>query len=244
MTSLPRALIVDDEAPARARLAALLTELQQVEVVGEAADAAQALARCEELHPDVVYLDVRMPGMSGLELARHLMGLDAPPAVIFTTAYDEHALEAFETHALGYLLKPVRKEKLAAATGRAVRLGARQLEALAPAAPRTHLALRQRDGMRLLRVEEVICLVADQKYVTVRHPGGDDLIEDSLRQLETELGAGFIRIHRNTLVNRACVAALERNAEGQYLLRLRGIAEPLAVSRRLAAEVKEALERH
>lgn len=238
-----RALIVDDEEPARSRLRALLLELPGVEVVGEAPDGMQALARCEELRPDVVYLDVRMPGMSGLELAHHLARLDAPPAVIFTTAHDEHAMEAFEAQAVGYLLKPVRSEKLAAATGRASRLSTRQLHAMVPVAPRTHLALRQRDGIRLLRVEEVISLVADQKYITVRHAAGEDLIEDSLRQLETELGALFIRIHRNTLVNRSFVETMERGAEGQYLLRLRGVAEPLGVSRRLVTEVKDALER-
>ncbi len=242
--SLLKAIVVDDEAPARSRLKALLAELGQVEVAAEAADAAQALTRCVELRPDVVYLDVRMPGMSGLELARHLMGLDAPPAVIFTTAHDEHALEAFETQAVGYLLKPLRKEKLAAATERASRLNPRQMQAMTSVAPRTHLSLRQRDGVRLLRVEQIICLVADQKYVTVRHLDGENLIEDSLRQLEQELGAGFVRIHRNTLVNRAFVESLERGDEGQYLLRLRGTPKPLSVSRRLAAEVKDALDAH
>src|SRR5690606_36452321 len=109
---------------------------------------------------------------------------------------------------------------------------------------RTHLSLRQRDGVRLLRVEQIICLVADQKYVTVRHLDGENRIEDSLRQLEQELGAGFVRIHRNTLVNRAFVESLERGDEGQYLLRLRGTPKSLSVSRRLAAEVKDALDAH
>lgn len=237
-----RALVVDDEAPARARLTALLRDLGQVEVVGEAPDAAAALARCDELRPDVVYLDVRMPGMSGLELARHLATLPEPPAVVFTTAHDEHAMEAFETQAVGYLLKPVRKEKLAAATERASRLTGTQLHGVAAVAPRSHLALRQRDGLRLLRIEEVICLVADQKYVTVRHAGGEALIEESLRQLEQELGRAFVRIHRNTLVNRACIEQLVRGADGHYVVHLRGLVEPLAVSRRLAADVREALD--
>lgn len=237
-----RALIVDDEPPARARLAALLAELRQVEVVGEAANAAQALECCTQLSPDLLYLDIRMPGMSGLELARHLATLAEPPAVIFTTAHDEHAMEAFEAHAIGYLLKPVRREKLAAATERASRLGTRQLQAMAPVAPRTHLALRLRDGLRLLPVAEVICLVADRKYVTVHHLQGQALVEDSLRQLELELGGDFLRIHRNTLANRRYIEALERNDAGQHLLRLRGLAEPLAVSRRLAALVRERLQ--
>ncbi len=234
-----RALVVDDEAPARVRLMALLRELDQVEVVGEARDAAEALRQLNQLEPELLYLDVRMPGMSGLELARHLAGLADPPAVIFTTAHDEHAMEAFEAEAVGYLLKPVRKEKLAAATERAQRLTTRQLDAVA--APRTHLAVRARDGVRLLRVEDIICLLAEQKYTTVRHTGGEDLIEDSLRTLEDELGAHFLRVHRSALVNREFIEAVERSDDGTHLIRLRGIAEPLPVSRRLAGELKARL---
>jgi two-component system response regulator AlgR len=234
-----RALVVDDERPARERLMTLLRELDQVEVVGEARDAAEALRQLDQLEPELLYLDVRMPGMSGLELARHLATLDAPPAVIFTTAHDEHAMEAFEAEAVGYLLKPVRKEKLAAATERAQRLTTQQLDAVA--APRTHLAVRARDGVRLLRVEDIICLLAEQKYTTVRHTGGEDLIEDSLRTLEDELGARFLRVHRSALVNREFIAAVERNDDGTHLIRLRGMPEPLPVSRRLAGELKARL---
>jgi two-component system, LytTR family, response regulator AlgR len=236
-----RALVVDDEQPARERLASLLRELGQVEVVGEARSATEALARIEELDPDVLYLDVRMPGMSGLELARHLGTLDDPPTIIFTTAYDEHAMAAFEAQAVGYLLKPVRKEKLAAATERAQRLTPRQLGAVAGPAPRTHLAVRQREGIKLLRVEDIICLVAEQKYTTVRHVGGEDLIDDSLRTLESEFGERFLRIHRSTLVNRDCIEALERDTAGQPCVRLRGSGELLPVSRRLLSDLKSRL---
>lgn len=236
-----KALVVDDEQPARLRLIALLRELDQVEVVGEACHAVEALQRIYELDPDVLYLDVRMPGMSGLELARHLGGLDNPPAIIFTTAHDEHAMEAFEAEAVGYLLKPVRKEKLAAATERANRLTPVQLGAVAERAPRTHLSVRQRDGIKLLRLDEVIRLVAEQKYTTVHHVGGEDLIDDSLRTLEVELGDRFLRIHRSALVNRDFIEAIERNDEGHHLVRLRGIAEPMQVSRRLVAEIKARL---
>ncbi|MEO6080182.1 MAG: LytTR family DNA-binding domain-containing protein [Steroidobacteraceae bacterium] len=236
-----RALVVDDEQPARARLAALLLELGQVEVVGEARNATEALQRIEELAPDLLYLDVRMPGMSGLELARHLGSLDDPPAIIFTTAHDEHAMEAFEAEAVGYLLKPVRKEKLAAATQRAQQLTQRQLGSVASVAPRTHLAVRQRDGIRLLRLDDVIRLVAEQKYTTVHHTGGEDLIDDSLRTLAAELGDRFVRIHRSALVNRNFIEAVERNAEGHHLIRLRGVSEPMQVSRRLVAELKTRL---
>jgi two-component system, LytTR family, response regulator AlgR len=227
-----KALVVDDEQPARERLTALLHELGQVEVVGEARNAVEALQRIYELAPEVLYLDVRMPGMSGLELARHLGTLDDPPAIIFTTAHDEHAMEAFEAEAVGYLLKPVRKEKLAAATDRAQRLTPAQLEEVAEHAPRTHLSVRQRDGIKLLS------LVADQKYTTVHHVGGEDLVDDSLRTLEAELGERFLRIHRSTLVNRDFIEAIERDAEGHYMVRLRGGAERMHVSRRLVADLK------
>jgi two-component system response regulator AlgR len=236
-----RALIVDDEQPARERLAALLRELGQVEIVGDARNANEALQCIALLDPDVLYLDVHMPGMSGLELARHLGSLDVPPAIIFTTAHDEHAMEAFEAEAVGYLLKPVRKEKLAAATERAQRLTPRQLSAVAAQGARTQLAVRQRDGIKLLRLEDVISLVAEQKYTTVRHTGGEDLIDDSLRTLETEFGGRFLRIHRSALVNRDFIEAVERSEDGHHLIRLRGVSEPMQVSRRLVAELKTRL---
>lgn len=236
-----KALIVDDEPPARARLAALLRELDQVEVIGEAGDAGETLALLERLEADILYLDVRLPGMSGLELARHLARLPDPPAIVFTTAYGEHAMEAFEAEAVGYLLKPVRKEKLAAATERAQRLSAQQLATVSAPEPRTHLPVRHRGGLRLLRVADIICLLAEQKYTTVRHTGGEDIVEDSLRQLESEFGTRFLRVHRGALVNRAFLEAIERNEDGSYYARLRGMAEPLPVSRRLAAELKARL---
>jgi two-component system response regulator AlgR len=239
MTRL-RALVVDDEPPARERLSALLRELDQVEVVGEACDAMEALRQLTALAPELLYLDVNMPGMSGLELARHLARLDDPPAIIFTTAHGEHAMEAFEAEAVGYLLKPIRKEKLAAATERAQRLSTHQLEAVG-APSRTHLSVRARDGIRLLRVEDVICLLAEDKYTTVRHTGGEDLIEDSLRTLEAELGERFLRAHRGALVNRDFIESVERNADGTHSIRLRGITEALPVSRRLAGDLKSRL---
>jgi two-component system response regulator AlgR len=232
-----RALVVDDEEPARVRLAALLGELDQVEVVGSARSAQEALRLLPELEPDVLYLDVRMPGMTGVELARHLATLEDPPAIIFTTAYDEHAMAAFDAQAVGYVLKPIRLEKLAAATERARALTQPQLAALNDTA-RTHLAVRQRDGIRLLKVEDVICLIAEQKYTTVRHIHGEDLIDDSLRALEAEFGTRFLRIHRSALVNRDFIEAIERGADGQYHIRLRGREERMAVSRRLVSELK------
>jgi two-component system response regulator AlgR len=238
-----RILIVDDEPPARARLRSLLEEIADTSVVGEAANGHEALAATHELNPDVVLLDVRMPGMDGLEAARHLNVLEEPPAVIFTTAFDQYAVEAFDAHAVGYLLKPVRQEQLAAALTRAGRLTRAQLQKLAAGsdARRTHIAARSREGLKLIPIDEVQYFLADQKYTTVRHLHGEDLIEDSLRLLETEFGAAFTRIHRNALVSVRYLERIERGADGQYLVHLRGCPMPLAVSRRMASELKERL---
>jgi two-component system response regulator AlgR len=238
-----RTLIVDDEAPARERLRSMLAEIEDTEVVGEATNGEQALQLVVDLSPDVVLLDVRMPGMDGLEAARHLSSLVEPPAVIFTTAYDEYAVNAFDAQAVGYLLKPIRKEKLAAALQQAGRLTRPQLQKLTAAGAgterRTHIAARHRDGIRLIPVEEILFFLAQQKYTTVRHLKGEDLIEDSLRVLEEELGTAFVRIHRNALVSVRHLDGIERNAEGQYTVRVRGSTEALQVSRRMASELKE-----
>ena len=237
-----RVLIVDDEPPARARLGQLLAEIGGAELIGEAASGPEALEQAMRLTPDVVLLDVRMPGMDGLETARHLSELGEPPAVIFTTAYDQYALNAFDTRAAGYLLKPVRKDKLAAAleqAGRLTRAQLKRLAAAAGAAGRTHIAVRRREQLRLIPLEQILYFQADQKYTTVRHAGGEDLIEESLRTLEEELGARFVRIHRNTLVNVAHLEGIERSEDGRYSVRLAGLAAPLPVSRRLAGELLE-----
>lgn len=237
-----KVLIVDDEPPARERLRSLLAEIADVEVAGEAVSGHEALSRVGELAPDVVLLDVRMPGMDGLEAARHLNVLDEPPAVIFTTAYDQYAVEAFEANAVGYLMKPVRKEQLADALARAGRLTRAQLQKLAASGAeerRTHIAARHREGLRLIPIDEVQYFLADQKYTTVHHVKGEDLIEDSLRLLEGEFSGAFVRIHRNALVGVKYLDRIERNAEGQYFVHLRGCEAPLAVSRRMAGELKE-----
>jgi two-component system response regulator AlgR len=235
-----RVLIVDDEAPARERLRSLLAELDQVDVIGEAVTGEEAVQRAAELVPDVVLLDVRMPGIDGIEAAKHMNVLEQPPAVIFTTAFDEYAMKAFDAQAVGYLLKPIRKEKLAAALTHAGRLSRPQLQKIAdPAQARSHIAVRHRDGLRLIPLGEVQFFFAEQKYTTVRHLKGADLIEDSLRSLEDEFGAAFVRIHRNALVSVGYLEGIERNADGQYFVRLRGCEAPLQVSRRMASELRE-----
>ncbi|MCS6947237.1 MAG: LytTR family DNA-binding domain-containing protein [Steroidobacteraceae bacterium] len=238
-----RVLIVDDEAPARERLRSLLEQIGGVTVVGEAAQGDIAVEMADELAPDIVLMDVRMPGMDGLEAARRIKEFNEPPAVIFTTAYDEYALNAFETQAAGYLLKPVRAEKLQAAIQQAGRLTRPQLaQAIGVARAteqRTHIAARNRDGVQLIPVDEVLYFQADQKYTTVRHRGGSELIEESLRSLEEEFPNRFVRIHRNALVNVHYLLAIERDAGGQYFVRLRDCEQRLAVSRRMAGDLRE-----
>jgi two-component system, LytTR family, response regulator AlgR len=238
-----RVLIVDDEPPARERLRSMLTEGGGFDVAGEAGNGELAIDMVDKLTPDIVLLDVRMPGIDGLEVARHLANLAEPPAVIFTTAFDEYALQAFESEAVAYLLKPIRSEKLHAALAKAARLSRPQLRQVAAAArvptQRSHIGVRGRDGLKLIPVEEVFCFQADQKYTTVKHQKGEDLIEDSLKTLEEEFSANFVRIHRNALVNTKYLERIARDASGQHFVHLRGLPDALEVSRRMAGDLKD-----
>ncbi len=241
MSDALRLLIVDDEPPARDRLRRLAAELPGCAVAGEAETGLQALDAVQRLKPDVVLMDIRMPGMDGLEAARHLARLEDPPAVVVTTAYDQYAVDAFDANAIGYLLKPVRREKLEAALSKAARLTRVQLAAVPPSTRSTHFAVRARDQLKLVPVEDVYCCVADQKYVTLHHARGEDLIEDSLKSIEEEFGDVFVRVHRNALVAVKHVEAVERDEDGHQRVRLRGAAPVLDVSRRLAGEVMRRL---
>lgn len=237
-------LVVDDEPPARARLASLLAEIADVRLVGEGATGRDALEMTMDLSPDVVLLDVRMPDVDGLEAARRIATMSEPPAVIFTTAYDEYAINAFEAQAAGYLVKPIRKDKLAAALAACRRLTRPQLAnaesaGTAPAAGRSHVPVRRRDGIKLIPLAEIRCFLADQKYTTVRHEGGDDLIEDSLRLLEDEFADLFVRIHRSALVSVQHLERIERDPDGQYYVRLKNVPDRLAVSRRMAGDLRD-----
>jgi two-component system, LytTR family, response regulator AlgR len=238
-----RVLIVDDEPPARELLRSMLKEIEGFEVAAEAENGRRALEIYDSLQPDIVLLDVRMPGIDGLEVARQLATLPEPPAVIFITAFDEYAMQAFESEAIAYLLKPIRAEKLRTTLARAGRLSRPQLQQVATAARenprRSHIGVRGRDGLKLIPIEEVLCFQADQKYTTVKHKNGEDLIEDSLKTLEEEFDTSFVRIHRNALVNTRYLERIARDASGQHFVHLRGLGEALEVSRRMAGDLKD-----
>lgn len=237
-----RVLIVDDEKLARDRLRELLNEIGGHVVAGEAANGNEAVEKTVELNPDVLLMDIRMPGMDGLEAAMHLMGMESPPSVIFTTAYDQHALDAFEVNAVDYLLKPIRKDRLAKALVKAGKLSLQQLQELNQAqeqpAPRTHISVHLRGNIRLVPVPDIVYFLADSKYVTVRTSKEEHLIEDSLVNLEREFGSNFLRIHRNALVATNYIQGIEKDPSGTWHVNLKGIEKKLAVSRRHAVTVR------
>lgn len=239
-------LIVDDEAPARERLRDLLGDIvDQVptRLVGMAANGVEALRLLEQTPADVLLVDIRMPGMDGIELARHLSHLERPPRVVFTTAFDQYAVEAFELHAIDYLLKPVRAQRLAAALERArasLPAPREMLDQLGE--PRKHLAASERGRITLIPVGEILYLKAELKYVTARTVKAEHLLDESLVQLEQEYPERFVRIHRNCLVARGAVTAFERDdAAEQWLVQIGATAERLPVSRRQWPTVRATL---
>ena len=243
-----KVLIADDEPMARERIRALLTEHADMQLVAEAGDGRDALDACAEHLPDVVLLDISMPGIDGMEVARHLATFDPRPAVVFCTAYDEHALSAFDAAAVDYLVKPVRRERLTAALDRArtfIAGRAPRQEAAASAHAsgngkrRSHLCARLRGSLRLIAIEDIRYLQADEKYVVVHHARGEDLIEESLKSLEQEFVDHFVRIHRNCLVSREELVELRRVGDGRIEAVLRHGDRPLEVSRRCVPHLRE-----
>lgn len=257
-----KVLIVDDEPLARGRLRRQVEQLQGFDVVAEADNGRVALALVDQCRPEVVLMDIRMPLMDGLEAALKLAELAEPPAVIFCTAYNDYAIEAFETNAVGYLLKPVNRDKLAQALEKAQKLNRIQLQALAvngpssevingpnngvvSAAERRHLSVKTARGIELVAINEVRCFVADHKYVTIvfirngkRH---ELLTDDSLKELERGWGEQLVRLHRNALVVRSHLKGIERCQQG-YRACVDDLAEGPLISRRHLPELRKLLQ--
>lgn len=240
-------LVVDDEPLARERLLRLLGELKPAAQCFEAANGDEALAVAARELPDLLLLDIRMPGMDGLEVAAHLGRLVSPPALVFCTAFDEYALDALQHQAVAYLLKPVREADLARALASAGRVNRVQLAELQSASssqagrPRRSVSSQTHRGFETVPVAEVRCFLAEQKYVTAHTPGGELLIPDTLKELEREFADSFVRVHRNALVSLAHLLRLERLGDQGWRARLEGVSVSPAVSRRHLANVKKRL---
>lgn len=230
-------LIVDDEALARQRLSSMLVELNvSYQLVGEAANGQEAINICHANEVDLVLMDIRMPGMDGLAAAAELTKLETPPAIIFTTAYDEHALAAFEHSATDYLLKPIRRERLQQALERAQRptraqhtdFGANSGKTVA----RTHICAYLGRELRTIPLDEIIYFQAKQKYVTAYFNGGELLLEEPLKRLEEEFSDGFLRIHRNALVAKNHLTGMKQDPQGKWRIMLESSPAEPEISRR------------
>jgi len=238
-------LIVDDERPARERLKRLLTPMPHCEVVGEARNGQEAVDLNNQHQPDLILMDIRMPGMDGLEAARLISRQHNPPAIIFTTAFSDHALEAFETHAMDYLLKPVKVDRLQAAIEASSRLNRlqiqEQIEVIDSQDARKHICARVRGNLVLIELTDIYYFQAEQKYVTVRHTSGEVLIEEPLKALEQEFAGSFYRIHRNALVRLDRIAGMKTSG-GSHQVLFSGIDDALEVSRRHLPGVRKVLK--
>lgn len=243
-----RVMVVDDETPARRRLRELLDDCSAslpIAVVGEAANGREALDLMQSAPPDLVLTDINMPDMDGIELARHLLQLPRPPVVVFTTAYQEHALAAFEVHAVDYLVKPVRVQRLLSALQKVPKLRPTQAERISqlPANARRFLSVTERSRVVLVPIDDVIYLKAELKYITIRTHDREFLLEESLTRLENEFGHRFVRVHRNCLVARDAIRGFERrvndDGDAHWEVLLNGITETLPVSRRQQGVVRE-----
>ncbi len=246
-----KVLVVDDEALARERLKRMIEKNEDYQVIAEAAHGEQALDCCAQHQPDIVLMDIRMPGMDGLAAARAIVEMPEAPALIFCTAYGEYALEAFDVAAVGYLLKPVNQQKLQTALDQAQRLSRAQINALgltsdaekkeqAPGG-RQHLSTTRRGEVVLIPLDTIQALYADQKYVTAYHTGGEALLEESLKGLESEFADHFVRVHRNALVAVKAIEALERS-DGGFVLKLTDCAFKPQVSRRHLTSIRKFLQ--
>ncbi len=232
-----RVIVCDDEPLARERLVRIVQEAGH-DVVAQAKTGLEAIDVVKQHQPDVVLLDIRMPEMDGIRCAEVINEFDNPPAIIFVTAYDHYAINAFKANAIGYLLKPANKEELLEALAKATNLNAAQISQLRHSEDshdrpvRQHIAARTHRGVELIALQDVYYFTADQKYVKLRHKNGVVLIDETLKELEHEFEDHLFRIHRNALINLDYMEMLESVDSGQYQVRFKGIDDALAVSRR------------
>lgn len=236
--------IVDDEELARERLKRLIESFSDCVYLGEAENGAQAIQTIPKMSPDIVLLDIRMPGEDGLEVADKLSKMAEPPAIIFCTAYDEYAISAFKYNAIGYLLKPVRKEDLQLALNNAQKLNQIQIRQarnqLDPqAADKTRVFVANTwQGQELIPFEDIFYFKSDQKYLTVVHKKGETLSDQTLKDLEQSYPDLLLRAHRNTLVNKQHISSLTKSSSGQYEIHLQSCPDRIIVSRRHVSDIK------
>lgn len=229
-----RALIVDDEPLARQRLKRLLAECPDVSVIGEAGDTAAAAGLLLR-EPDLIFLDIEMPGETGLDWAERLRALPVPPAIIFTTAHPQHALDAYRSSPVDYLLKPIEPERLVSAMARVRQITRAQQQQ----EPTLTVRLGRHD--RVLRASELVAIFAEQKYARIVFDEGEALVSESLRELEQQFDQWLIRIHRHSLVSRQRLKEIELDSDGGHRARVAGLDEQPEISRRALRQVREML---
>jgi two-component system LytT family response regulator len=213
-----RALIVDDEPLARDGMRLLLSEYPDIQLVGEAGNGTEALALVDLVEPDLMFVDVQMPGMSGIELAAALPE-DRTPTIVFITAYDEFALRAFDVHALDYVLKPIDETRFAEAIRRARaqhELGAKRLPPKPPLT--TKLSIRDGDSIVFVPVDDIDWVEAADYYVEIHAGDASYLMRETMQRLQSMLDERFIRIHRSRLVNRDRVREVRWESRGEMVV--------------------------
>lgn len=244
-----KVLVVDDEAPARKRLKRLVDTFSDYEVIAEATNGQQAIEQCKKYQPDIVLMDIRMPELDGIEAATKISQQEKhPPAIIYCTAYSEHSLEAFETHAVDYLLKPINKDRLLESLNASSKTNQAQHAVLNDLDKnsdqdeiRKHICARVRGNLVLVPIQDIYYFQADQKYITVRHSEGELLIEETLLQLEQEFDHRFLRIHRNALVALDKIDGIHKS-ELAKVISFKNIPDRLEISRRHLPSVRKTLK--
>ncbi|MDX1341386.1 MAG: LytTR family DNA-binding domain-containing protein [Reinekea sp.] len=237
-----KVLVVDDEPLARDRLIRFLQDIDSVDGIQAASNGEEALTKLTTFPADVVLLDIRMPGKSGLEVAVKIKDRPEPPAIVFCTAYEDYALDAFKVKAQSYLLKPVQRQALVEALDDCSQLTKAQIQGLANHSSVETISVHNGREKELMPLSDIYFFKAEQKYVSLFSVKGERVVDESLKVLEDRYEDCFIRVHRNTLVYKPRIEKLNRDAEGSFWLTIKGVDEPIAVSRRHAKGLKQLFE--